>query len=73
MIHTVKLHHKTLRGKNKISEAGNPEHWTVLDQRDYVAFSERNGPWLHVCPNNKDKSRWVSTTDDPDFTVEVIR
>ena len=74
-MHTIKLHHKTQRGRNKLNEAGNPEHWIVLEQRDYVSFSDRNGPWIHVQPtnNSKDKSRWVSMTDDHDFTVEVIR
>lgn len=75
MIHTIKLTHKTGRGRNKINEAGNPEHWIVLREQDYVVFSEREGPWLFVRPaNNMDnKERWVSTTNDPDFNVEIIR
>lgn len=76
MIHSVKLHPKSMKGRNKINEAGKPEHWLVLEERDFVSFSQRNGPWLHVAPDipgNKDLSRWVSTTDDPDFTVEVVR
>lgn len=74
-LHSVKLHPKTNKAKNKINEAGKPEHWLVLEERDFVAFSDRSGPWLYIQPENnlQQNERWVSTTDDPDFTVEVVR
>lgn len=74
--HAVKLTGKTLKGKNKLREAGNPEHWTVLKQQAMVGFSDREGPWLLVAPENKshyDHQRWVSLTDDHDFFVEIVR
>jgi hypothetical protein len=45
--------------------------WVVTEKRDMVAFSERDGPWLHVVPdnNNTDKSRWVHQHSDKDFNV----
>ena len=64
-----------MRGKNKINEAGKPTHWIVLEERDMVGFSDRQGPWLLVQPDNntKDQSRWVHLTDDKDFEVRVVR
>lgn len=76
MLHTVKLTGLSLRGKNKIREAGSPIHWTVLEEKETVGFSEKGGPWLHVAPdvpNGKDHSRWVRKEGDSDFLVEVVR
>lgn len=74
MIHSVNLTGKTLKGKNRIREAGT-NHWIVLREADEVVFSVRPGPWLFVTPdaNKQDFSRWVQLADDPDFIVEVIR
>lgn len=68
----VKLIPKTGKAKNKIREAGWPDHWIVVDEKDMVPFSERDGPWLHVTPdnNNNDKSRWVHQHNDNDFIVK---
>ena len=71
----LKLLGKTGKGKNKINEAGKPEHWIVMEQRDSVGFSDREGPWLHIYPDNNSgtaNSRWVHASDDRDFTVELI-
>lgn len=69
----VKLVAKTNKGKNKINEAGKPDHWIVLETRDFVGFSDRGGPWLHIIPdNNVDQSRWVHQLDDRDFNVVFI-
>lgn len=73
MIHSVKLTAKTLKGKNRLREAGDPEHWTVLKQQAMVGFSQHEGPWLFVKPQNEFHSRWVHLTDDHDFVVEVVR
>jgi len=66
---------KTNKGKNKIHEAGSPDVWRVAEQREYVGFSDRKGPWLHIVPKNPsdkaDKSRWIHAHDDPDFRSEV--
>ena len=71
----LRLKGKTNKGKNKINEAGKPGRWVLIEQRDSVGFSDREGPWLHVYPDNNEnvsKSRWVHATDDRDFTVELI-
>lgn len=73
MIHSVKLTGKTLRGKNKLHEAGSPEHWTVLKQQAMVVFSNKEGPWIFVGTGNAFYDRWVHLTDDDNFTVEVVR
>lgn len=74
-IHVVTLEPKTGKGRNKINEAGKPEHWIVQDQRESVGFSERDGPWLLIQPANNagDKSRWVNLVNDNDFVVTVVR
>jgi hypothetical protein len=70
----VKLEGKTVKGRNKLREAGSPNHWIVTDKRDYVSFSDRVGPWLLVRPDNNqsDKSRWVNMFDDWDFVVNIL-
>ena len=71
----VKLTGKTAKGKNKINESGKPDHWIISETREYVSFSDRKGPWLHVYPDNNsgpDKSRWVHAYDDINFNVELI-
>lgn len=73
MIHSVKLSAKTLKGKNRLAEAGSPEHWTVLKQQAMVGFSDREGPWLFVGCGNNFYDRWVHLTDDDNFIVEVVR
>lgn len=67
----VVLTPKTGKGKNKLHEAGNPAHWIVVETREMVGFSDREGPWLFVRPDNNmhDKSRWVHATSDVDFVV----
>ena len=61
---------KTLKGKNKIREAGTDE-WVVIDESETVQFStEKN--WIHILPNGKAKklSRWIQRNNDINFTVK---
>ena len=61
---------KTLKGKNKIREAGTNK-WVVLDESETVQFStEKN--WIHILPNGKAKkfSRWIQRNNDINFTVK---
>lgn len=77
----VKLIPKTLKGKNKINEAGTNE-FVVEKSQDTVLFSTEIGPWLFCVPSNdiienslrgvSTKSRWVNQNNDKDFTVEFI-
>ena len=60
---------KTLKGKNKIREAGT-DKWAVIDESETVQFStEKN--WIHILPNGKAKklSRWIQRDNDINFTV----
>ena len=61
---------KTLKGKNKIKEAGTNE-WVVIDESETVLFStEKN--WIHILPNGKAKklSRWIQRNNDKNFEVK---
>ena len=40
-IHVVTLEPKTGKGRNKINEAGKPEHWIVQDQRESPAVTQQ--------------------------------
>ncbi len=71
----IKLRGKTQKGKNRIRENG--EFWTVLAATDHVLFSpDKKGPWVFIAPMGRkqdDKAaRWVHTTDDVDFVVDVL-
>ena len=63
---------KTNKAKNRLREATTNE-WEVLKTAPEVYFSERQGPWHYVRPSSshdmKDHCRWVSETDDPDFSL----
>lgn len=75
----VTLEAKSHKGKNRIAEAKrrlkswDGKTWRVVQERRCVAFSDRQGPWLHVAPDTDENtdwlSRWVSASDDVDFTV----
>ena len=61
---------KTLKGKNKIKEAGT-DKWVVIDVSETVLFStEKN--WIHILPNGKAKklSRWIQRNNDKNFEVK---
>ena len=61
---------KTLKGKNKIKEAGT-DKWVVIDESETVLFStEKN--WIHILPNCKAKklSRWIQRNNYINFTVK---
>lgn len=77
MTRLVQLAPKNNKAKNKIHEAGHPSRWIVLEQRAEVAFSEREGPWLKITPedtshDHKDHSRWVNQHNDTDFIVKEV-
>ena len=61
---------KTLKGKNKIKEAGTNE-WCVIDESETVQFSSEKN-WIHILPNGKAKklSRWIQRNNDINFKVK---
>ena len=61
---------KTLKGKNKIREAGT-DKWAVIDESETVQFSSEKN-WIHILPNGKAKklSRWIQRNNDINFTVK---
>ena len=61
---------KTLKGKNKIKEAGTNE-WCIIDESETVQFSSEKN-WIHILPNGKAKklSRWIQRNNDINFTVK---
>lgn len=63
---------KTLKGKNKIKEAGTNE-WCVINKSETVQFStEKN--WIHIIPNGKARklSRWIQRNNDKNFKVKEV-
>ena len=64
------LEGKTLKGKNKIREAGT-DKWAVIDESETVQFSSEKN-WIHILPNGKAKklSRWIQRNNDINFTVK---
>jgi hypothetical protein len=71
----VELKAKTNKAKNRLREAGT-SNWVIMQQAETVAFSQRDGPWYYIRPDlsqdKRDHARWVSGTDDPDFTVIFV-
>ena len=61
---------KTLKGKNKIREAGT-DKWVVIDESETVQFSSEKN-WIHILPNAKAKklSRWIQRNNDKNFEVK---
>ena len=80
---TLTLKPKTLRAKSKIREAAGRAlnwdlaTWDVLQTRMELPMTAKSGPWHLVTPNaavgtvRDDLSRWVHTSDDQDFLVEL--
>ena len=68
----IRLVGKTNKAKNRLREAGT-SNWVVIAIAESVAFSQRDGPWYYVRPDSsqdkRDHARWVSGTNDPDFTI----
>ena len=64
------LEGKTLKGKNKIKEAGTNE-WVIIDESETVQFSSEKN-WIHILPNGKARklSRWIQRNNDINFTVK---
>ena len=64
------LEGKTLKGKNKIREAGTNK-WAVINESETVQFSSEKN-WIHILPNGKAKklSRWIQRNNDINFTVK---
>ena len=71
---SVILTPKTSKAKSRINDAGNPKHWIVIRTAETVAFSDREGPWLYVRPDNNihGKERWINENNDVDFIVQSI-
>jgi hypothetical protein len=63
---------KTLKGKNKIKEAGT-DKWVVIDESETVQFSSEKN-WIHIQPNAKPKklSRWIQLNNDKNFEVKEV-
>ena len=80
---TLTLTPKTLRAKSKIREAvgrtlnWDMKTWDVLQTRIRLPMTPKDGPWHLLTPSaaegmrRDDLSRWVHTSDDPDFVVEL--
>jgi hypothetical protein len=68
----IKLVGKTNKAKNRLREAGT-QYWRIQETAQEVAFSQRQGPWHFIRPDSsidkRDHSRWVSESDDPDFSI----
>ena len=64
---------KTLKGKNKIREAGT-DKWVVIDESEIVLFSSEKN-WIHIQPNAKPKklSRWIKLNNDKNFKVKELK
>ena len=64
---------KTLKGKNKIKEAGTNE-WCIIDESETVQFSSEKN-WIHIQPNGKAKklSRWIQRNNDKNFELKEIK
>lgn len=67
----IKIEGQSLKGKNKIREAGTDE-WVVLEVCEGVSCLKGPGaliaPLLEEGPNNN-KMRWVHLSNDPDFVI----
>ena len=64
------LEGKTLKGKNKLREAGTGL-WVVIEESETVQFStEKN--WIHILPDGRSKklSRWIKRNDDKNFKIK---
>tara|TARA_B100000676_G_scaffold152907_1_gene150905 strand:+ start:174 stop:392 length:219 start_codon:yes stop_codon:yes gene_type:complete len=61
---------KTLKGKNKIKEAGTNK-WVVIDEAETVQFSSKKN-WIHILPDAKPKklSRWIQRKNDVNFIIK---
>ena len=80
---TLTLKPKTARAKNKIREAFSHSPvwdlltWDVLQTRLRLPMTAQEGPWYLVTPTaargtqRDDLSRWVHTSEDQDFLVEL--
>lgn len=68
----IQLKGLSQKGKNRIKE--NNTIWVVLAETDSVLFAPgKPGPWLFISPIGKDQndkaSRWIKSSDDPDFEI----
>lgn len=61
----------TLVKINRPGAKGDP--WRVIDKRQRVAFSDRNGPWLLIVPAGRPPedigARWVHGIVDEKFKI----
>lgn len=78
-MHVITLIPKSKQGKQLVKAHG--DRWEVLEQREYVLFSDRAGPWLLAVALQEDRapandmraaridssSRWIHMHDDEHF------
>lgn len=71
----------TKRAKQIVKQHG--ERWEVVNKRDRVLFSDKDGPWLYVQPLTEERApadnaraariesaaRWVHAFNDENFKV----
>ncbi len=67
----VKLAGITRHGKNRVREQG--EVWEVIRMNPTVSFKTKApGPFMLLQAAEGINMRWVSTTNDDNFSVEVL-
>ena len=67
----VKLTGITRHGKNRVREQG--EVWEVIRMNPTVSFKTKApGPFMLLQAAEGINMRWVSTTNDDNFSVEVL-
>ncbi|HUX79806.1 MAG TPA: hypothetical protein VMW10_08705 [Alphaproteobacteria bacterium] len=58
------------KGKERVQRDGSTG-WTISQVADRVAFSSEGGLWLRIENGNDRAMRWVHSTHDKNFHVEV--
>jgi hypothetical protein len=66
---TIELTGKTKKGKDRIKQFGK---WWVIAEIVPISSSQINKDWFIVPVLNKEGSRWINSTNDPDFEIRNI-
>lgn len=70
----VALSAKSNHAKNRLQRDG--EIWVIDKVDDHINTTKHraiSGPFIFIWPiKNPENSRWVSVTDDPDFSVKFV-
>jgi hypothetical protein len=66
------LQGKTAKGKQRVKQWGG--EWLVLNEMEWVFFSQDNGPWFFVQAitdgtQNGSSTRWINSKFDKDFHI----